>query len=174
MIMAMDRNKLIGREGGLPWHISADLQYFKRVTMDKPIIMGRVTFESIGKPLPGRANIVVTRDASMVVAGVEVVGSLQEGLDVASSQGAQEAMVIGGASICKLAMPVTERLYLTLIDHEFTGDTWLNSFDWNDWSIVSTDPHDERGAGGYQYSYYILDRKYSGVAAAVDLVEPAV
>lgn len=159
MIMAMDCNKLIGKTGGLPWHISSDLKYFKRVTMNKPIVMGRVTFDSIGKPLPGRTNIVITRDANWNEPGVVVAGSLQEGLNAAREQGAEEAMVIGGASICKLAMPVTERLYLTVIDHEFAGDTWLDSFDWNDWTIVSEDPHDERGDGGYQFCYYVLDRQ---------------
>jgi len=158
-MMAMDCNKLIGKADGLPWHISSDLKYFKRVTMGKPVIMGRVTFESIGKPLPGRSNIVITRNKVWGVSGVEVVRSLQEGLDVASEQGAEEAMVIGGASVCQLAMPYTERLYLTVIEHEFAGDTWLDSFDLNDWAIASTDPHDERAEGGYQFCYYVLDRR---------------
>ena len=159
MVMAMDCNKLIGKAGGMPWHISSDLKYFKRITMDKPVVMGRVTFDSLGKPLSGRANIVITRDAAWSSPGVEVVGSLEEGLDAARKQGSDEVMVIGGASICQLAMPVTERLYLTVIEHEFTGDTWLNSFDWNDWTVVSTDPHDERDNGGYQFCYYVLDRR---------------
>jgi dihydrofolate reductase len=159
MIMAMDSNKLIGSAGGLPWRISSDLQYFKRVTMGKPVIMGRITFESIGKPLPGRTSIVVTRDRRWKYPGVVVVPSLQEGYRVAREEHAEEAMVIGGASLCQHAMPLTERLYLTVIEHEFAGDTWLDSFDWEDWSVVSEDPQDERDQGGYQFCYYVLDRR---------------
>jgi dihydrofolate reductase len=158
MIMAMDRNRLIGRDNGLPWHISSDLQYFKRLTMGKPMLMGRVTFESIGKPLPGRTSIVVTGDANWQHPGVLTASSLQQGMQQAADAGAAEVMVIGGASICQQAMPLVERLYLTVIEHEFEGDTWLDSFDWQDWQVISTDPHDERPEGGYQFSYYVLDR----------------
>ena len=110
MMMAMDCNNLIGKADGMPWHISTDLKYFKRLTMGKPLIMGRVTFDSIGKPLPGRTSIVITRDASWSHPGAKVVGTLQEGFEVASTEAPEEVMVIGGASICQLAMPVTERL----------------------------------------------------------------
>lgn len=158
MIMAMDRNRLIGERDGLPWHIPSDLQYFKRVTLHKPVIMGRVTFESIGRPLPGRSNLVITRNWTWSAPGVTVVSSLQEALNTARAEGAAESMIIGGASICQQAMPVTERLYLTVIDHEFSGDTWLDSFNWDDWTIVSTDPRDERDDSGYQFCYYVLDR----------------
>ena len=157
-MMAMDRNNLIGKDGGMPWHISSDMQYFKRITMAKPVIMGRVTFESLGKPLPGRNNIVISRNSDWNVAGVEVVGSLEDSFHSAGKHGAEEAMVIGGAAICKLAMPVVERLYLTVIEYEFSGDTWFDSFDWNDWNTVSSDLHDEREQGGYQFCYYVLDR----------------
>jgi len=160
MMMAMDRNKLIGKDGGMPWHISSDLQYFKRLTMGKPIIMGRVTFESLGKPLPGRKNIVITRDSTWKAAGAEIVGSLEDSFQMAAKHDAEEAMVIGGAAICKLAMPLVERLNLTVIEHEFSGDTWLDSFDWNDWHTVDSDPRDERDQGGYQFCYYVLDRKH--------------
>lgn len=166
MILAMDSNKLIGSEGGMPWHISSELQYFKRVTMGKPIIMGRITFESIGKALPGRTNIVVTRNEEWSEAGVSAVSSLQDGYGVASEEGAEEAMVIGGAALCQQAMPLTDRLYLTVIDHEFSGDTWLDSFDWGDWTVVSEDPQDEREQGGYQYCYYVLDRREADAAQA--------
>lgn len=159
MIMAMDKAKLIGSKSGLPWHISSDLKYFKRTTMGKPMIMGRVTYESIGRPLPGRPNIVLTSDARWRADGVEVVHSLDDAIAAARSHSAQEMMVIGGASICALAMPQTERLYLTLIDHEFAaGDTWLTSFDWNEWTEISSESHDETDGGGYRYTYYVLER----------------
>ncbi len=160
MMMAMDTRNLIGKEGGMPWHISSDLQYFKRVTMGKPVIMGRVTYDSIGRPLPGRANIVVTRNNQWSVDGVRTAASLHEAYDVARTQSAEEMMVIGGASLCQAAMPDTERLYLTVIDHEFPdGDTWLDSFNWQDWTVTSVDKHDETADGGYRFAYYVLDRK---------------
>ena len=173
MMMAMDRNKLIGKDGGMPWHISSDMGYFKRITMEKPIIMGRVTYESLGKPLPGRDNIVITRDRNWgaaevepgVEAEVEVVGSLEDSFEAARKHGAGEAIVIGGAAICKLAMPLTERLYLTVIEYEFSGDTWLDSFQWSDWKIVTSDPHDEREQGGYQFCYHVLERNRAGTTA---------
>lgn len=159
MIMAMDRARLIGKEKGLPWHISSDMQYFKKVTMSKPMIMGRVTYESIGRPLPGRPSIVVTRDGQWFADGVEIVHSLQSAFEVAKKHIADEMMVIGGASLCAAAMPYTERLYLTVVDHEFPdGDTWLDSFNWNHWNEVSRETHDETTQGGYRYTYYVLDR----------------
>ncbi len=160
MIMAMDNAKLIGKGGGMPWDISTDLQYFKRVTMGKPMIMGRVTFDSLGRPLPGRPHIVVTRDPDWQFDGVEVAHSLEKAFTAASNHEGDEVMVIGGASLCAAAMKNTERLYLTVIDHLFAdGDTWLNSFDWDDWTKVSADVRDETEAGGYKCTYYVLERK---------------
>ncbi|OED37167.1 hypothetical protein AB833_24820 [Chromatiales bacterium (ex Bugula neritina AB1)] len=160
MMMAMDTNKLIGKQGGMPWHISTELKYFKKVTMGKPVIMGRVTHESIGRPLPGRVNIVVTRNQDWQVDGLETVASLDDAFAFARTCDAEEMMVIGGASLCAAAMPATERLYLTVIDHEFAdGDTWLNSFDWQEWSETSSESHDETADCGYRYTYYVLDRK---------------
>jgi len=112
MMMAMDANKLIGANGGLPWHIPGELAYFKSVTMGKPVIMGRKTFESIGKPLPGRANVVVTSNTSWQRDGVHTVSSTDEALSTASkiatnvATAAQEIMIIGGAALCRELMPV--------------------------------------------------------------------
>ncbi len=162
MVMAMDNNRLIGKDGGMPWHISADLQYFKRITMGKPVIMGRKTFDSIGKPLPGRQNIVITRNKDWSVSGVQVAESLQHALDLAASHSTEEVMVVGGASVCEAAMPLTDRLYLTVIDHEFQdGDTWLNSYQPDEWYEVSSESHDETPDGGLQYVYKVLERKAS-------------
>lgn len=159
MIMAMDNAKLIGKEGGLPWKISTDLQYFKRVTMGKPMIMGRVTFASLGRPLPGRPHIVVTRDQDWHFDGVEAVHSLEQAFTAAKKYDGDEVMIIGGASLCEVAIRHTERLYLTIIDHQFAdGDTWLDSFHWDDWVEVSAEAHDETDAGGYRFTYYVLER----------------
>jgi len=168
MIMAMDTNRLIGKDGGMPWHISADLKYFKRITLGKPVIMGRKTFDSMGKPLPGRPNIVITRNEDWAVTGVQRASSLVQALQFAQEYQSDEMMVIGGASICQEAMPYIERLYLTVIDHEFSnGDTWLYSYQSEDWQEVSSEAHDETDDGGYRFTYSVLERDPEKMAAAV-------
>ena len=117
VIVAAARNGVIGRNNALPWHLPEDLRYFKRVTMGKPIVMGRKTWESIGRPLPGRTNIVITRRPDYAAEGARVVGSLEEALslaeDIALIDGSNELLVIGGAEIYKAALPLASRLYLT-------------------------------------------------------------
>jgi len=162
MMMAMDKNKLIGRAGGMPWRVPAEMAYFKRVTMGKPVIMGRKTFDSIGKPLPGRPNIVVTRDLAWSAEGVTIVHGLDDGLsagrEAAATVAAPEIMLIGGAGLCRDAMPVTQRLYLTVIDKAYEGDTWLDSFHWEDWRVVSTEPQDPAQTGGVPVTYWVLEK----------------
>lgn len=166
-VMAMDRQQLIGRDNALPWHIPADLAWFRRVTLGKPIIMGRHTHESIGRPLPGRCNIVVTSDPGWQRDGVEVAHSLADAIALGSEVLAlteprpepYELMIIGGARLCRDAMPLTDRFYLTYIDHVFEGDTWLDSFDWKDWREISREDADPADTGGYAVSYRVLDRQ---------------
>lgn len=159
MVMAMDLNRLIGKDGGMPWHISADLKYFKRITMGKPVIMGRKTYDSIGKPLPGRPNIVITRNSDWSAEGVQTAGSLDQAFEFAAVYESEEVMVIGGATICKEAMSYTDRLYLTVVNHEFEGgDTWLDSYQSDEWQQVSSESHDETAEGGYRYTYNVLER----------------
>ena len=116
MIAAMANNRVIGQDNKMPWHLPADLQHFKKVTMGKPVIMGRKTFESIGKPLPGRRNIVITSNEQYQYEGIEVVYSSEQALEVVS--GVEEVMVIGGGNIYSQFLDKTERLYLTFIDQE--------------------------------------------------------
>ena len=162
MMMAMDKNKLIGQAGGMPWHVPGEMAYFKRVTMGKPVVMGRKTFDSIGKPLPGRSNIVVTRDTGWLAEGVTIVHSLKDalaaGLDAATQVSSPEIMIIGGAGLCRDAMPITQRLYLTVIDKAYEGDTWLDSFHWEDWRVVSQDPQDLSQTGGLSVTYWVLEK----------------
>jgi dihydrofolate reductase len=162
MMMAIDKNKLIGSDGGLPWEIPGELAYFKRTTMRKPIIMGRKTYDSIGKPLPGRTNIVVTRNSEWIAEGVTVVGSLEAafeaGRQVVKSQPATEIVVIGGASICSAAMSLTQRLYLTVVDKAYAGDTYLDSFNWDDWLVISEDVQDLASTGGIPVTYWVLEK----------------
>ncbi len=162
MMMAMDKNKLIGSEGGLPWRIPGDLAYFKRVTMGKPVIMGRKTFDSIGKPLPGRTNIVVTRNTHWQADGVVVVHSLDDaivaGNEAVKQHPTDEIMIIGGASLCRDAMSMTKRFYLTTVDKAYDGDTWLESFDWSDWQVASEDVQLTENTGGLPVTYWVLEK----------------
>ena len=131
IIAAMDRNRLIGNNNQLPWHLPADFVHFKSVTMGKPIIMGRKTYESIGKPLPGRSNIVLTRNPDIQFEGVECVASFAEALALVAD--AEEVMVIGGSTIYEMLLPQVNRLYFTYVDAEFEGDAWFPEFDNNQW-----------------------------------------
>ena len=153
MIVAHDRNRVIGYENDMPWHLPGDLQYFKQVTMGKPVIMGRKTFESIGRPLPGRRNIIISRNADYTAAGIEVVSSVDAALKLV--EGGEEIMVIGGEQIFTQCLPLAERLYITLIDHEFTGDTYFPAYE--GWQQVSC--QDSLTAPeGYTYQYCVFEK----------------
>ncbi len=134
LIAAMDKNRLIGKNNELPWHLPADLMHFKTVTMAKPILMGRKTYDSIGRPLPGRTNIVLTRSNDVHIDGVTVVNSLDEA--ISSVPEVEELMVIGGSSIYELVLPKAERLYITFVEGEFEGDAWFPEFDEAEWEII--------------------------------------
>ena len=136
---------VIGRDNTLPWHLPEDLKRFKRLTMGKPIVMGRKTFESIGKPLPGRQNIVVTRDANYRREGVTVVHGVEEALRAAA--GAAEIMVIGGADLFRLFLPYASRIHLTRVHADVAGDVLWSALD-DTWGVVESEPHaaDERHA----------------------------
>jgi len=134
LIVAMDENRLIGSDNRLPWHLPADLALFKRTTMGKPIVMGRKTFESIGKPLPGRRNIVITRNPNYSAAGCEVVSDIDTALEICA--GDEEIMLIGGASLYQQTIDRASRMYITLIHHAFSGDTWFPEFDPGDWQVA--------------------------------------
>ncbi len=137
LIVAVADNGVIGSNNQLPWRISADLKYFKQVTLGKPIVMGRLTYESIGKPLPGRHNIVVTRDITWQAEGVDRAGSLSEALTlakkIADDAGHEEVMIIGGATIYQEALPQVDRLYLTRVHTEVEGDAFFPELDLNEW-----------------------------------------
>lgn len=124
LIAAMGRNRVIGKDNQMPWHMPADLKHFKSVTMGKPVIMGRKTFESIGRPLPGRTNIVITRDASYQADGISVVSSPEQALELAKPL-TDEVMIIGGGQIYKHFMPMATDLHLTFIDAAPEGDAYF-------------------------------------------------
>lgn len=150
----MDRNRLIGNRNQLPWHLPADLAHFKKITLNKPILMGRKTYESIGRPLPGRQNIVLTHNRSLNIEGVTVVNSLEEAIE--SLKDASELMVIGGSTLYELALPQAQRMYLTYVDGEFEGDAWFPEFDENEWNIseLVTQEPDEKNSYGCRFITY--------------------
>ncbi len=154
MVVARAGNGVIGRDGGLPWHLPADLRHFKAVTMGKPIVMGRRTFESIGRPLPGRHNIVLTR-GDWTADGVTVVADLTAALAAA---GGGEVAIIGGATVYAAALPLVRRVHLTEVHAEPAGDTILPSFDPAIWIETTRDDHaDDDGTPGY--SFVTLERR---------------
>ncbi|HET7312956.1 dihydrofolate reductase [Salinisphaera sp.] len=153
LIAAMDTHGVIGAHGGMPWHLPEDLRWFKRQTRDKPIVMGRRTFEAIGRPLPHRRNLVITRNAAMDAEGVEIVGDLDAA--VARAGDAEELMVIGGAQIYALALPRADRLLITRIDAAYDGDTWFPEIDWARWRLAAEARHAADGnTPAYRFMTY--------------------
>lgn len=150
---------VIGRDGGLPWHLPADLAHFKSVTMGKPIVMGRKTFESIGRPLPGRKNIVVSRRADYSADGVVVVHSLDEALEAAGD--VAEIMIIGGAQLYAAALPVAQRIYLTLVGKPVEGNTVFPEVDWARWRMTR---RSAQQLSGDIYFYFAVYEKRAGDA----------
>ncbi len=134
LIAALNRKGVIGRDNDLPWRIPADLRHFRRMTMGKPVIMGRRNHESIGRALPGRRNIVLTRDPLYTADGCQVANSAEQALGLA--EGAEEAMVIGGAEIYALFLPMVRRMYLTRVDNNLDGDIRFPPFPADDWTLI--------------------------------------
>ena len=155
LIVAHDDHDVIGYNNGMPWHLPGDLQYFKQKTMGKPMIMGRKTFESIGRPLPGRRNIIITRDPSYSAEGIETATSLDDALALAGD--VPEIMIIGGEQIFRLSMAMADRLYITKINHSFQGDTYFPKYEQDFVQVSSEAP--ETAPDGYTFQYQIFERK---------------
>ncbi len=153
LIVAHDKNRVIGLNNKMPWHLPGDLQYFKEQTMGKPMIMGRKTFESIGRPLPGRRNIVITRNADYTAKGIEVVHSLEDALALVKDE--PEIMIIGGEQIFREALPLADRLYVTEIHHTFEGDTYFPAYE--EWQRVSA-LSKEKASEGFTFQYCIFEK----------------
>ncbi|MFN2341004.1 MAG: dihydrofolate reductase [Halanaerobium sp.] len=158
IIAAMDQNQLIGTQGEIPWELPADLKYFKQITMGSPVIMGRKTFESIGFPLPGRKNIIITRKENYSAEGCEVVHSPAEILNSFLNE-EKEAFIIGGAEIYRHFLAYCNKLYLTIIDHEFSGDTYFPEIDWKNWLQIQEKKGTSDSNNPYKYSFYVYQRK---------------
>lgn len=163
LVVAVARNGVIGRAGGLPWHQSADLKRFKAVTMGKPIIMGRRTWDSIGRPLPGRTSIVVSRDPSFAPPGAVVARSLEEAIAAAGQdarrRGAAEIAVIGGHALFRDALPLASRLYLTEVDAAPEGDVGFPAIDPAEWREVRRERHPAGAGDDHPFAFVELERR---------------
>lgn len=157
LVVAAARNGIIGRDHGLPWHLPADLAHFKRLTLGHPLLMGRRTWDSIGRPLPGRRSIVLSRDPAFRAAGAEVVHSLAEARRVAA--GAERLMVIGGADLFRACLGEAEFLHLTEVDADVAGDVYFPPWRPEDWQELSRESHPADARHAYPYSFVTLRRR---------------
>lgn len=164
LVVARARNGVIGNAGALPWRMPSDLKSFKALTMGKPVIMGRKTFESIGKPLPGRTNIVVTRQQDYAPGGVEVAPTLARAVDLAHdfayAEGVAEIMIIGGGEIYRQSLELADRVYLTEIAMDVDGDTKFPDLDPRIWEETWREHHDAGKGDSADYEMVVLDRKH--------------
>ncbi|WP_299004967.1 type 3 dihydrofolate reductase [uncultured Shewanella sp.] len=155
MIAAMANNRVIGKDNQMPWHLPEDLRHFKAITMNKPIVMGRKTFESIGRPLPGRHNIVITRQTDFTATGITVVDSIEAAIE--SAKECDELMIIGGGQLYSAVLPKADSLYLTEINLEVEGDTFFPH--WDDGSWVEVSRINEKNSNGLEYSFINMVKK---------------
>ncbi|MDC0709935.1 dihydrofolate reductase [Stigmatella sp. ncwal1] len=155
-IVAMAANRVIGAHNQLPWRLPSDLARFKRLTLGHTLILGRKTYESIGRPLPGRTCVVVTRQRDYAPAGVQVVHSVEEAL--ARAQGDSEAFIAGGADLYAQTQSLWNRLYLTRIEQDFPGDTWFPEVDLSAWRIIEQEHHPATGASGLPHAFLTYER----------------
>ena len=158
IIVAASENNVIGINNMLPWRLPTDLKYFKSTTLGKPIVMGRKTFESLGKTLPGRPNIVITRQAGYQPEGAYVVGSLEEGIEKAKSFGGEELFITGGSQIFEQAWSQVERIYLTRVYAVVPGDAFFPQLDGAEFELVSDERHEEDEKNQYAFSFQVWER----------------
>lgn len=156
LIWAMGRNRVIGKNNSLPWHIPADFAYFKKVTMGHTVIMGWRTFESIGRPLRGRRNVIITRNKDYRAEGCIICHSVEEALEFAKNE---EVFVIGGADIYSSFLPYADRLYITLIEEDFEGDAYFPQIDFSKWQIVFKTAGEKNEKNPYTYWFIVYEKK---------------
>ncbi len=157
IIVAMGKNQVIGKEGKIPWHIKSDMQHFKTITMGHTVIMGRKTAESIGKALPQRLNVIISRNKELFIAGFKTVNSLEEAFEYADKD--SEVFIIGGAEIYSLALPYTQKIYVTEVGCEIDGDTFFPLIDPEEWEISGNpERHPKDIENEYDYSFSVIER----------------
>ena len=156
IIAAITKNNVLGKDNKMPWHLPAELQYFKKVTLGKPVIMGRKTFESIGRPLPGRENIVITRQVDFTPTGVTIKHDLQSAINYVKD--IEEVMIIGGANLYQQAINFADKMYLTVIDFECEGDVFFPTWDDEQWNIIKKETHKADEQNKHDFVTVILER----------------
>ena len=156
LIAAMGRNRVIGKDNTLPWRLPADMRHFRRVTMGKPVLMGRKTFESLGRPLPGRRNIVITRNPDYQSSGCEIAVSIADAIALCAE--AEEIFFIGGAELYKQVVPLVDRLYLTEVEIEAQGDAWFPDYDCNAFREVSRESHTGEKGDALGFDFVVYER----------------
>lgn len=156
LIAAIANHRVIGKGNQLPWHLPADLKYFKATTLNKPIVMGRKTYESLGKPLPQRTNIILTSDLTYQANGCCVVHSLDEVIQAAKD--AEEIFIIGGATLFELYLPLANRIYLTMIHADFEGDTFFPAVDVSQWRLIKEENHWPDEKNQWPYDFLVFER----------------
>ncbi|MBK9961935.1 MAG: dihydrofolate reductase [Saprospiraceae bacterium] len=158
-IVAMNPDGLIGDQNKIPWHLPADLKYFKKITLGHHILMGRKCFDSIGKSLPGRKNIVVTKNPTFIVTDCIITNSIEEGILIAQQNKEEEMFIIGGGEIYRQSMHLVNKLYLTMVQFNGSGDVFFPQIDYNEWSLISDEKHTSDDKNNYDYSFLIYKRK---------------
>lgn len=157
-IVAIDQNRAIGKDNEIPWYLPADLKYFKKTTIGKPVIMGRKSFDSIGRPLPKRTNIVISRNPFFIASGILVFSNIEEALSQAAEDNVEEVFIIGGGTIYEATQEIWDRLYITEVEFKSDGDVFFPSISSEEWTEISREKHlaDEKNA--YNYSFIVYDR----------------
>ncbi len=155
LIFAMGKDNALGYKNKMPWHLPADLAYFKKVTMGQPVIMGRKTFESLGRLLQGRTNIVITRNKEFSHEGCIIVDSIERAKELTNDK---VCFVIGGAEIYAAFLPIADKMYITYIDNEFEADTFFPEIDFSKWKLVSSEPGVKDEKNPYDYKYLVYEK----------------
>jgi len=158
-IVGTAHHNVIGKNNDIPWHLSADLQYFKKTTLNHHILMGRSNYQSIGRPLPRRTNVIITRDQNFKAPNCQVVHSIEEGISLAEKNGETELFIIGGGEIYNQTIRICQKLYLTEIDLEVeNGDVFFPEIDYKEWKLISEEPHLADEKNPYNYNFKVFER----------------
>lgn len=175
-IFAMSRNRVIGKDNDLPWYLSDDLKFFKKKTLGHHIIMGRNSFEAIGRPLPKRTNVILTRNPYYVVSQCLIAHTVEEALSLAYNNGEEEAFIIGGEAVFRTALPLLDKIYMTYIDEDIEGDTYFPEFDESEWELISTQNFNADEKNDYDFEIRELRRKTSNdrSPSSVHMADPPV
>lgn len=157
-IVAVAKNRVIGKDNNIPWYLSTDLKFFKRTTLDHHVIMGRKSFQSIGKPLPKRTNIIVTTNPFFIASGCITAHSIEEALEIAFDNQQEEVFVIGGAQIYEISLPYLDKLYYTEVDAEPEGDVFFPELDWSEWKLTSNKPFPKGEKDDHAFNIKVFEK----------------